>query len=385
MTGRATVPAEPAEAALEHRLKAHAYGLGFDRAGIARLGPAPTADHLGRWLERGFAGEMGYMARWQGERGDTRLPFPGARSAIVVTLDYGGRQPSGRIARYARGRDYHAVMRQRLRELHRWLEGETGGPIAGRAYVDTGPILERDLARRAGLGWFGKNANLISPRTGSFFFIGALFLDLDLVPDAPFDADRCGSCTRCMDACPTGAIPEPRVVDSTRCISYLTIELRGSIPESLRPGVGEHVVGCDICQDVCPWNVRFAREPRDPDLTSTDPEPSLSTLLALTNEEFRRRFGHSAVTRTGRRGLARNAAVAMGNRGDPSDVPALTRALSSDPEPVVRGHVAWALGRFQTDAAREALHRAAATECDPSVRAEIASASEAHESARTAT
>jgi epoxyqueuosine reductase len=270
------------------------------------------------------------------------------RSAIVVGLDYGGRQPSGPIARYARGDDYHDVMRARLRELHECLDREHGQKSAARPYVDTGPILERELARRAGLGWFGKNTMLINPSRGSFFFIGALFTSLDLDGDPPFDADRCGTCTRCIDACPTDAIREPRVLDATRCISYLTIEHRTAIPEKMRVLMGELVFGCDICQEVCPWNARFAREPRADALAPRDDRvtPDLAALLTLDDTAFRKRFRGSAITRTKRRGLARNVAVALGNRERIAqhDMNALV-AAQSDSDPVVREHATWALQR----------------------------------------
>ncbi|HMJ19131.1 MAG TPA: tRNA epoxyqueuosine(34) reductase QueG, partial [Gemmatimonadaceae bacterium] len=233
---------------LEQLIKAQASGLGFDLVGITSLGPMETAGVFDEWVARGYAGEMDYLPRAAEKRRDSRLPVPGATSAIVVGMDYGGRAPSGPIARYARGDDYHDVMRDKLEALHDWLESELGRAVKGKPYVDTGPILERDLARRAGLGWFGKNTNLVNPRIGSFFFIGSLLLDLDLAPDTPFEADRCGTCTRCLDACPTGAFVEPRMLDATRCISYLTIELKGAIPEDLQPQIGTHIYGCDICQ-----------------------------------------------------------------------------------------------------------------------------------------
>jgi len=331
---------------LESWIKAQAYALGFDLAGIATLGPADTADHFEVWLAAGHAGEMEYMARGAEKRRDTRLPVPGAVSAVVVALNYGGMAPPGSIARYARGDDYHDVMLTKLRELHRRIAERAGRDIPGKAYVDTGPVLERELARRAGLGWFGKNTNLINPGIGSFFFIGSLLLDLPLNADAPFKEDRCGTCTRCLDECPTDAFVAPRVLDSRKCISYLTIELRGDIPEELRPLIGDRIYGCDICQDVCPWNVRFSR-----DLTETALEPhaenvapDAAELLTLTDDEFRARFRRSAVKRTKRSGLARNAAVVMGNRDASGDAEALTRA-SLDPDPLVQRHARWALDR----------------------------------------
>jgi epoxyqueuosine reductase len=294
---------------------------------------------------------MDYMRRGAAKRGDSRSPVPGAVSAIVVGLNYGGRSPSGPIARYARGDDYHDVMMEKLNQLHAWVESEVGRPIGGKAYVDTGPILERDLARRAGLGWFGKNTNLVNPRIGSFFFIGSLLIDLELEPDTPFQADRCGSCTRCLDACPTDAFVEPRVLDATRCISYLTIENKGSIPTELRERIGSLIYGCDICQEVCPWNVRFASEltearfePRD-EIRDRGALVLASELLDLDDETFRSRFSGSPMKRAKRRGLARNAAVVLGNVGGRGGERALSHALE-DPDPLVREHAEWAVERI---------------------------------------
>jgi epoxyqueuosine reductase len=319
---------------LEDRLKAAAYGLGFDLCGIAAFGPADTAAQFDAWLAAGYHGEMAYLAR--------RRQVTGVTHAIVVALDYGGKEPDGPVARYARGRDYHDVILERLAELHRWLEAEVGRPVNAKAYVDTGPILERDLARRAGLGWFGKNTMLIHPRLGSFFFLGAILVDLELTADAPFESEHCGTCTRCLDACPTQALVAPGVMDARRCISYLTIELKGSIPETLRSSVGDHVYGCDVCQDVCPWNVRFARALDEPALAPRA-EIDAIEMLALDDAGFRERYRGTAVTRAKRRGLARNAAVVLGNRGDASALPVLERAALEDPDPVVREHATWAI------------------------------------------
>ena len=363
-------PAAPPK--LEELLRAQAYGLGFDLVGLTTLGPAETTRHFEAWLDAGYAGDMHYLAKWRDKRADTRLPFPGVTSAIVVGMDYGGREPAGPVARYARGDDYHEVMVERLRALQRWLGETLGREVAGKAYVDTGPILERDLARRAGLGWFGKNTMLINPGRGSFFFLGALVVDLDLEPDAPFEADRCGSCTRCLDACPTGAFVGPRVLDATKCISYLTIEAKGAIPEALREAVGDRLYGCDVCQEVCPWNVRFASAMPDEApyaarevLAGKDARTLAREILGMTQEEFSRAFSRSPMKRAKLRGLKRNAAVVLGNPS-PSlrsgsgqaalaeDVDMLTRALDDDEPPpsagsgqAVREHAAWALARLQ--------------------------------------
>lgn len=307
---------------VEDLIKAQAYGLGFDLVGIAALGPAETGAAFEDWLASGYAGEMGYLARGAEKRADTRRPVPGAKSAIVVALDYGGREPSGPVARYARGDDYHDLMVSRLRELHRQVDSIVGRTIPGKAYVDTGPILERDLARRAGLGWFGKNTMLINPRMGSFFFLGELLLDLELEADSPFEADRCGTCRRCLDACPTDAFRGPRVLDSSRCISYLTIELKGEIDEALKPLIGDRVYGCDVCQEVCPWNVQFSRDLKEPAFAPREAiaEKGARTLsreiLAMSDEDFRTAFKGSPVKRAKLRGLKRNAAVVLENVAD---------------------------------------------------------------------
>jgi epoxyqueuosine reductase len=365
--------------ALEEAIRAHAYGLGFDLAGIATLGSMDTAPHFDRWLDRGYAGEMHYLPKWADKRRDSRLPYEGVQSAIVVAMSYGGAEPPGPVARYARGDDYHDVLDAKLRELHAWLRAELGRDVRGRAYVDTGPLLERDLARRAGLGWFGKNTNLINPKLGSFFFLGALLVDLELAPDAPFASDHCGTCTRCIDACPTAAIVEPRVLDATRCVSYLTIEAKGAIPLALREQVGELIYGCDICQDVCPWNVRFSQELKEPAfatreaIAGKDARTLARELLAMSQSEFSAAFKGSPMKRAKLRGLERNAAVVLGNVGSVDDVPVLTSALSHE-EPLARAHAAWALGRIGSPAAAAALRARLDAEGDAAVHAELASA-----------
>ncbi|HVX39701.1 MAG TPA: tRNA epoxyqueuosine(34) reductase QueG [Gemmatimonadaceae bacterium] len=346
MSGEAATPG------LESLIKAQAYGLGFDLVGITTLGPVETAPAFDEWIARGYAGEMAYLERGAAKRHDTRLPFAGATHAIVVGMNYGGREPAGPVSRYARGDDYHELMVDRLNELKRWIEARVGRPIAGKPYVDTGPILERDLARKAGLGWFGKNTMLINPKLGSFFFLGSLVLDLELRPDAPFVADHCGSCRRCLDACPTGAIEAARVVNATTCISYLTIELKGPIPEELRAGVGERLYGCDVCQTCCPWNTRFAQELQVPEfaarefLAGKDARQLARELLVMTQEEFSRAFKCSPMKRAKLRGLKRNAAVVLGNIGAEDDVELLERVRDEEADDIVHEHVAWALSRL---------------------------------------
>ncbi|MEO5589300.1 MAG: tRNA epoxyqueuosine(34) reductase QueG [Gemmatimonadaceae bacterium] len=341
-----------ARASLSGLIKAQAFGLGFDLAGITSLGPAATAEPFDEWLSRGYAGDMDYLARGAEKRHDTRLPLPGAVNAIVVGLNYGGTSPSGPIARYARGDDYHDVMWRMLDTLHEWIDKQIGSAVRGKSYVDTGPILERDLARKAGLGWHGKNTNLINPKLGSFFFIGALLIDLELESDAPFEADRCGTCTRCIEACPTDALREPLVLDANRCISYLTIETKSAVPETLRRDVGDLLYGCDICQDVCPWNVSFSA-----DLTNDALAPRASLagdshalarrFISLDAETFREDFRNSAMKRAKLRGLKRNAALVLGNIGNRDDIPALTVATGDESE-MVADHARWALAEIQS-------------------------------------
>jgi epoxyqueuosine reductase len=352
MGGSPAVIDAPARA-LEESIRAHAYGLGFDLVGITTLGTMETAPHFEQWLDRGYAGDMHYLPKWAHKRRDSRLPYDGVRSAIVVAMSYGGREPSGPVAKYARGDDYHDVLDAKLRELHAWIAAQLDREVRGRAYVDTGPLLERDLARRAGLGWFGKNTMLVNPKLGSFFFLGALLVDLDLAPDEPFASDHCGTCTRCIDACPTHAIVEPRVLDATKCISYLTIEAKGEIPLALRESIGELIYGCDICQDVCPWNEKFSRALPEGSpfmareaIAGKDARKLSRELLEMTQEEFSAKFRRSPMKRAKLRGLKRNAAVVLGNVGTDDDVGVLTRALDDD-EPLVREHAAWALARVR--------------------------------------
>ena len=405
-----------ATTSLSERIREQARTLGFDLVGIA---PVRESDHgafYRRWLAEGRHGEMAYLAREDAveRRLDPRAAWPELRSAIVVGHNYyseggrggeGGRDGQGIIARYARGRDYHKVMKKKLLALLRWIEEEVGRELpAARAYVDTGPVLERELARRAGLGWFGRNTLLIHPRRGSYFFLGSLLVELELEPDAPFEENRCGTCSACVDACPTGALlgrdaDGAPVIDARRCISYLTIENRGPIPRELRSAIGDRIYGCDICQEVCPWNgpkfVQLTRE-RDyraewreaedrpavsDDLPGTE-APSLVELMRMTREEWDVWTRGSAMRRAGYAGFRRNVAVAMGNwlagLGEAREeaVSVLTSALS-DPDPLVRGHAAWALGRVDSGEAREALERALATEADPFVREELGRAVDA--------
>ena len=297
--------------------KAHAFALGFDLVGITELGPVQSAPLFDEWIAAGRAGTMHYLARGAEKRRDSRLPKAGTTHAIVVGLDYGGREPSGPVARYARGDDYHDVMESRLRDLHVRLERDAGREIVGKPYVDTGPLLERDLARRAGLGWFGKNTNLVNPTRGSFFFIGALVLDLELATDEPFEADRCGTCTRCLDACPTDAFVGPRQLDATKCISYLTIELKDEIPSEFREAIGDRLYGCDVCQEVCPWNVRFAEELKEPAfrprdfIAGKDARRLAEDLLAMSQDDFSAAFRKSPMKRAKLAGLKRNARMTL--------------------------------------------------------------------------
>jgi epoxyqueuosine reductase len=309
-----------APAGFAHRLKAEAYARGAMLAGVARLGPMETARAYDDWIANGYAGEMAYLERGAEKRRDSTLPVPGAVSALVIGVNYGGREPEGPVARYARGDDYHDVLVPMLRGVQDWASSELGVLVPGKAYTDTGPILERDLGRRAGLGWMGKNTMLISPRHGSFFFIGVLLLGLELEVDEPFGSDHCGTCTRCLQACPTEAFVAPRVMDARRCVSYLTIESKGEIPEDLRGPVSGMIYGCDICQDVCPWNRKFSVElaadspfkPRE-FIAGKDAVTLATDILALEQEQFSAAFRQSPMKRAKLAGLRRNATVVLSN------------------------------------------------------------------------
>lgn len=386
-------------------LRGEARRLGLSAIGIASPSPSAHINFFTAWLRRGFHGEMQYLARADAvhRRRGPLESWPEARSAVVALHEYAQPDPPGVphdpsrgvVARYARGEDYHDVLKARLADLLEWLRREArlrgfADQVHGRVYVDTAPLLERELGERAGLGWFGKNTMLIHPRLGSYFFLGILLVDLPLPPDTPFTFDRCGTCRACLEACPTGALlgrdPEGApVMDARLCVSYLTIELKGSVPAHLRPGIGNRIFGCDICQEVCPWNRRFARGAEEPAYRASPglDGPSLlqlaEELLSLDDDAFAERFSGSPLKRARRSRLLRNVVVALGNWGSRQAVPVLARALD-DREPLVRGHAAWALGRILRrlgipgDAgfeAAEALLSRKSVEADPWVREEV--------------
>jgi epoxyqueuosine reductase len=365
---------------LREQINIKATALGFDLVGMTSAAPLEQGGRLRAWVAQGFAGEMGYMSRDVEKRVDPSRVLPEVRSIIVLGINY-YTSPSmpeaapgcGWLSRYAWGQDYHTVLGDKLKALVAFIRELEGTDVQARWYVDTGPILERELAWRAGLGWPGKNANLINRHLGSWLFLGAILLDRELVYDAPATA-HCGTCTRCLVACPTGALVAPGVLDARRCISYLTIELRGPIPRELRPLMGTHIFGCDICQAVCPWN-RKAPVTSDAAFLPRAGFAAieLMPLLRLSEDDFRARFRGSPVTRAKRRGLLRNVAVALGNLRDPRALAAL-EAVLHDTEPLIRRHAAWALGRIGGNRARHILHDVLKTERDADVREEITSA-----------
>jgi len=379
------------EKALSLRIKEQAQRLGFELVGISPVKLPPHGESFAEWLRHGFSGELEYMKRTEELRRDPHRLVPWAVSLISVGMNYytpfsrppALQQPKGWISRYAWGDDYHELIKDRLESLLDHIRRIYHAPIEGKAFVDSGPVLERDFAGLAGVGWIGKNTHLISPERGSWFFLGELFVSIPLAYDRPIP-DRCGKCDLCLKACPTGAFAGPYVLDARRCISYLTIELKGFIPRHLRPLIGNHIFGCDICQEICPYNVkarptvekRYA--PRKELYT-----PDLIPLLSLDEEEFRRRFRGSPILRAKRRGLLRNVAVALGNTKNSEAVPALARVLD-DRETLVRGHVAWALGQIGSPQAIGALEKRLPVENDPAVRMEIQDAiSEARNSTKT--
>jgi epoxyqueuosine reductase len=362
---------------LTEELKAEAARLGFESAGICAAATPAGIGRFREWLDAGYAGRMHYLVDRHEAYQHPRHVMSGVRSVVMLSMNYSTeprRPPSAgqaRVSRYAWGTaDYHDVIHGRLKSLAEFAVGRVPGSRA-RGVVDTAPLLEREFAQLAGLGWIGKNTLLLNKRHGSWFFLAALLTDIELEYDQPYEADHCGTCRACLDACPTDAFPQPYVLDATRCISYLTIELRESIPRTLRSGLGDWVFGCDICQDVCPWNHRAPRgrerafEP-DSALNSID----LVTLFDLDDGEFRRRFRATPLWRAKRRGILRNAAIVLGNCPSDVAVEPLSRGLR-DEEPLVRAACAWALGRYNDKRAADALTSRLAEEIDEEVRDEI--------------
>ncbi len=398
---------------------AYALALGFDRAAVLPVGPPRYAAQFAAWLDAGYHGKMAYLATRVTERLDPARLAADAATMIAVAANYDpgpsprphGGPPLGRIARYARWPDYHDSLKPKLFALDAFICERTGRKTLGKAFVDSAPVLERDYAEQAGLGFIGRNACLITPGLGSWTFLAGLLVPerleagswtLEAGRERRAMDRRCGRCTRCLDACPTQAFVAPHVLDARRCISYLTIELRGPIPRDLRPLMGDWVFGCDVCQEVCPYNrggrpavetaatsaKSILRQAQDRPYVDSGPvgtgrlrdgsrdfqslgDPALSALLTLDEFDFRARFRGTPVLRAKRRGLVRNACVAAGNSGEPALVPALI-ALLADPEPLARGHAAWALGRFGGRAAERALTHALSSETDPWVASEFA-------------
>jgi len=398
-----SVPAPPPAndpAAIAAALRNEARRLGFSRVGIASTASDARDEVPQRWfrtwLDRGYAGVMEpWLRRQEPFRRDPQTLLEGARTAVILATDHATRASAhdegpcppgrGRVARYAWGDDYHDLLRKRVNDLAAWLERHAPG-CKTRGFVDSAPFPEREFGWLAGLGWFGKNTMLIDPAGGSFFLLTVLLTDLELPVDAPIAVDHCGTCTACLDACPTGAFVEPRVLDATKCISSLTIEDHGPIAADLRAAMGDWVFGCDICQEVCPWN-RHAAGSTEPTFQPRSGEPTLALaeLLALDDAAFRRQFRGSPLLRAKRGGLLRSAAIALGNRPDPTNFDALRAALC-DAEPVVRGAAAWALGRWiefgvLADRARATLTSRLPEESDPDAREEIDRAIRAREPA----
>ncbi|MBV8453469.1 MAG: tRNA epoxyqueuosine(34) reductase QueG, partial [Deltaproteobacteria bacterium] len=357
---------------LEERVTDSALRLGFALVGFTRINRLDgREDFFRRWLAEGRAGEMGWLACEPERRLNPRALDRRLRGVISLAYPYAAPAPPmldwrsemrGRIAAYALGPDYHDVVLNKARLVADILKAECSETIT-RVYVDTGPVLERDWAAEAGLGWFGRNTNLINRYHGSYFFLAEIFTNVEFDgPPEPY-RDHCGTCRQCLVQCPTQALAEGFKLDPRLCISYLTIEHRGPIPRELRARLGNWIFGCDICQEVCPWNGDAARAA----LANADLAPSLIDVMGLDDFGFRQRYGKTAVKRTKRRGLLRNAAIALGNSGNPAAVPVLARALKNEPEMLVRAHAAWALGRFDDAEARYALEAVRMKESDPLV------------------
>ncbi len=365
---------------LTQQIHTRANELGFELVGITPAVQSETVARYRQWIENGYAGKMGYLERHLPLKADVRQLLAEAKSVISLAMNYYTLDPPkalaedparGQISRYAWGDDYHDVIRQRLSELVDFIKQTAETELKTRVCVDTAPIIEREYAQKAGIGWIGKNTNLIHWRSGSWYFLAEVLINIDLESDTPPLRGSCGTCTRCIEACPTDAIIEPNLLDSRLCISYLTIELKESIPKALRPKIGNLIFGCDICQEVCPWNSKAvptdepAFQPRDGNLT-----PKLLSLIGMTQQEFSRRFKGSPIKRTKRRGFLRNVLVAIGNWGEPRAVPALKDALA-DHEPLVRSHAAWALGKIGGDTVKQILQTRLAAETEQEVITEI--------------
>jgi epoxyqueuosine reductase len=359
-------------------IKNRAHELGFDLVGIT--GPEPPAhfDVFQKWIDSGYHAGMQYLAgeRALTRRADPRRILPGCRSIIITGTYYdppSRESQETRIAAYALGEDYHDVLKEGIRALAEYIEAELGRPFEHRIYVDTGPLLERELAMRAGLGWIGKNTCLIHPRRGSYLLLAEMLLEVDLTPDPPFSRDFCGSCTRCIDACPTKCILPERTIDAGRCISYLTIEEKGALPEPMRGEIGDWLFGCDICQEVCPWNLRFAHPGSNPAFKPREilNPPQLAGFLELESESWHRGLRGSPLERPRRRGLVRNAAVVAGNTGRSDLLGQLEWIMLKDAEPLLREQAAWAIAGIAGSAGRPPLEAALQFERDEAVRKAI--------------
>lgn len=365
---------------LTQQIQAYANELGFELVGITPAAHSETIARYREWIENGYAGKMHYLEKHLSLKTDVRQLLAEAKSVISLAMNYYTLDPPkalvqdpgrGQISRYAWGDDYHELIRERLLELVTFIKQTAESELKTRVCVDTAPIIEREYAQKAGIGWIGKNTNLIHWRSGSWYFLAEVLVNIALESDTPELRGSCGTCTRCIEACPTDAIVEPNVLDSRLCISYLTIELKESIPKALRPEIGNWIFGCDICQEVCPWNSKAVSttepgfQPRDGNFA-----PKLLSLVGMTQEEFSRRFKGSPIKRAKRRGFLRNVLVAIGNWGSQRAVPALKDALVDD-EPLVRSHAAWALGRIGGDAAKRTLQKRLTVETEPDVITEI--------------
>ena len=365
---------------LTQQIQARAHDLGFELVGIIPAAQSETIARYQQWIENGYAGKMQYLERHLPLKTDVRQLLSEAKSVISLAMNYYTLDPPkalaedparGQISRYAWGDDYHDIIRQRLSELVDFIKQTAETELQTRVCVDTAPIIEREYAQKAGIGWIGKNTNLIHWRSGSWYFLAEVLVSIALESETPVLRGSCGTCTRCIEACPTDAFVEPNLLDSRRCISYLTIELKERIPKALRAKMGNLIYGCDICQEVCPWNSKAvptddpAFQPRDGNLA-----PTLLSLIGMTQQEFSRRFKGSPIKRAKRRGFLRNVLVAVGNWGEQRAVPALKKALTDD-EPLVRSHAAWALGQIGGTAAEQILQTQLTVETEQEVITEI--------------